>query len=711
MMNSRPVASIATLFAAGLALSVGAYAKPVPPKQPEVIKPLVPADMEKTPLIPRDVLFGNPERGAGRLSHDGKFISYLAPVDGVMNVWVAPINDFANAKPITKDTLRGIRAYFWAYDNQHILYTQDTGGDENWHVHAVNVTTGEERDLTPIAGVAAQIMSVSEKFPNEILVGLNDRNPQFHDVWKLNIASGDKTKVYENPGFGEVTADDDYKVRFGSKYTPDGGVQLFTIADGAEPKEWIKIGMEDTLTTAPMGFDKTGTKAYLSDSRGRNTGALMEIDLASGKTKELASDPKADVGGVITHPTEKTIQAVSFTYDREHWKILDPSIKPDMDYLAGLADGEVAITSRTQDDTKWTVAYVLDNGPATTYLYERDPKSGKPGKATKLFVNRPALEGQPLVKMHPVVIKSRDGMNLVSYLSLPLWADQDQDGKAEKAAPMVLFVHGGPWARDDWGFNPYHQWMANRGYAVLSVNYRGSTGFGKDFLNAGNLEWAAKMHDDLLDSVDWAVKNGAAKKDKVAIMGGSYGGYATLVGLTFTPDAFACGVDIVGPSNIVTLLNSIPPYWAPMIEQFTKRVGDHRTDEGRKFLEARSPLGLVDKIKKPLLIGQGANDPRVKQAEADQIVHAMTAKNIPVTYVLFPDEGHGFARPVNNMAFNAITEAFLAQHLGGRFQPLTDELTKSTAVVPAGADQIPGLSSAPGLKTEAPKTDVPKEGK
>jgi dipeptidyl aminopeptidase/acylaminoacyl peptidase len=659
--------------------------------------------LAKTPLISRAVLFGNPERAAGRLSPDGKMISYLAAVDGVLNVWVAPVGDLSAAKAVTRDTNRGIRSYFWAYDNAHIVYLQDEGGDENWRVHSVNVATGEHRDLTPMAGVAAQIEGVSEKFPGEILVGLNNRNPQLHDLWRVNIATGEKTLVKENPGFAGMSADDNFVPRFGSAFMPDGGVQMFTLKEGEEPQPWIKVEMEDTLTTSPMGFDATGTKVYMSDSRGRNTAALVEIDLTTGAEREIARDAKADVGGVLEHPTTKQVQAVSFTYDRTRWEVIDQSIAADLAYLATVADGEMSVTSRTEDDTKWTVAYVLDNGPAATYLYERDPASGKAGTATRLFSNRPNLEGQPLVRMHPAVIPSRDGLNLVSYLTLPLWADADQDGRAERAAPLVLVVHGGPWARDDWGFDPYHQWLANRGYAVLSVNFRGSTGFGKDFINAGNKEWAAKMHDDLLDAVDWAVANGAAQRDKVAIMGGSYGGYAALTGVTFTPDVFACAVSIVGPSSLVTLLNSIPPYWAPAIELFAQRVGDHRTEEGRAFLESRSPLTFVDRITKPLLIGQGANDPRVKQAESDQIVAAMQAKNIPVSYVLFPDEGHGFNRPENNMAFNAVVEAFLAQHLGGRYEPVGEDLAKSTAIIPAGADQIPGLSGAAGVRTSAPE--------
>jgi dipeptidyl aminopeptidase/acylaminoacyl peptidase len=283
-------------------------------------------------------------------------------------------------------------------------------------------------------------------------------------------------------------------------------------------------------------------------------------------------------------------------------------------------------------------------------------------------------------------------LELVSYLTLPVESDPDEDGRPREALPMVLFVHGGPWGRDYWGFQEFPQWLANRGYAVLSVNFRGSTGMGKAFVNAGDLQWGAKMHDDLIDAVEWAVAEGIADRSRVAIMGGSYGGYATLVGLTFTPETFACGVDIVGPSNLFTLIESLPPYWQPEIELFAMRVGDTRTESGRKLLIERSPLTHVDRIQKPLLIGQGANDPRVKQQESDQIVAAMQSKGIPVTYALFPDEGHGFARPENNLAFNALTEAFLGECLGGRVEPIGEDLAGSSLVVPNGADQIEGLA-------------------
>jgi dipeptidyl aminopeptidase/acylaminoacyl peptidase len=371
---------------------------------------------------------------------------------------------------------------------------------------------------------------------------------------------------------------------------------------------------------------------------------------------------------------------------KDEWRILDDAIRADMEYLESVEDGEVLVTSRTLDDKLWTVAYLLDDGPVKFYLYDRDKKDAK-----FLFTSRDDLANYEFVKMHTPIIKSRDGLNLVSYLSLPKGSDPDGDGIPDKPLPLVLDVHGGPWARDGWGFNSSHQWLADRGYAVLSVNYRGSTGFGKNFVNAANGEWSRKMHDDLIDAVNWAVEQGIANRDKVCIMGGSYGGYATLVGLTFTPEVFACGVDIVGPSSLVTLLQNVPPYWIPFMPVMKVRLGDVDTEEGRAELLKMSPLPLVDKIVKPLLIGQGANDPRVTQLEADQIVHAMEAKKIPVTYVLYPDEGHGFSNEPNRMSFNAVTEAFLAEHLGGKYEPVGDDFEGSSIHVPVGAEGVPGI--------------------
>jgi dipeptidyl aminopeptidase/acylaminoacyl peptidase len=648
------------------------------------------AGPDDVPLVARTKFFGNPEKARARLSPDGKRLAYVAPVEGVLNVWVSPDDDPAKAKPVTSDKHRGIINYFWAYTSQHILYTQDKNGDEDFHVYGVNLDSGEIKDLTPLEKIRAEIEGVSEKFPGEILVGINKRDPRFHDVFRVNLATGERKLIQENPGLAGFLTDDDFRVRFAINFTPDAGQELLKPADNGKWEPMIKIGPLDAMTTSPAGFDKTGQKLYFIDSRERDTAALTTIDLATGKQTLIAEDPRADISGALTHPTEKNIQAVSFTYARTEWKIIDPAIKLDLDYLKTVADGEIQITGRTLDDRRWTVAYVMDDGPVRFYLYDRQPQR----KATFLFTSNGELEKLPLVKMHPQIIKSRDGLELVSYLSLPKWSDPDGDGRPSEPLPMVLSVHGGPWARDEWGYDPEHQLLANRGYAVLAVNYRGSTGFGKEFLNKAQREWAGKMHDDLIDAVNWAVENKVAQKDNVAIMGGSYGGYATLVGLTFTPDVFACGVDIVGPSSLITLLENPPEYWFSFMPVMKLRVGDWTSEAGRKFLESRSPLNFVDKIKKPLLIGQGANDPRVKQAEADQIVKAMNEKKIPVTYVLFHDEGHGFARPESRFAFYAITEGFLKTNLGGRAEPIGEAFAGADFSVPSGKEAVPGLAEA-----------------
>ncbi|MFI4892337.1 MAG: S9 family peptidase [Phycisphaerales bacterium JB058] len=643
-------------------------------------------------VISREVLFGNPERASFQASPDGKTLSWLAPKDGVLNVYVAPIDDIDNAKAVTNDDYRGIRQYFWAENGTHIIYMQDTGGDENFHAYSVNLETGERLELTPFEGARAQIQQTSKLFPNHILVSVNNRNPQLFDIYKVDVTSGERELVFENEGYLGFNTDDQFNVRFAARYEADGSVSYFEV-DGSEVKEdiYLNVPSADALTTQIVGFNTEGDKLYIIDSRTGNTAALFVKDMNTGQTDMLYEHPKADISGAMGNPETGEVEAVAANYLRTEWKILDDAVAEDLKYLRTVQDGDISISSRVKDDTLWTVAYVRDDGPVEYYTYDRAAK-----KAEYVFSNRPALEDKPLAKMHPTVIESRDGLNLVSYLTLPVWTDTDGDARPEEALPMVLLVHGGPWARDQWGYNSYHQWLSNRGYAVLSVNYRGSTGFGKDFINAGNFEWAGKMHDDLIDAVNWAEAEGIADPDRVAIMGGSYGGYATLVGLTFTPDTFACGVDIVGPSSLVTLLNSIPPYWKPAMELFNQRVGNLSTEEGRELLESRSPLNFIEKIKKPLLIAQGANDPRVKQSEADQIVEAMTQKEIPVTYILFPDEGHGFARPENSMAFNAATEAFLAEHIGGRYEPIDDDIDGSTMQVPTGAEGVPGLKDAMG---------------
>ena len=443
------------------------------------------------------------------------------------------------------------------------------------------------------------------------------------------------------------------------------------------------------MTTGPAGFTRSGNTLYMIDSRGRDTAALVAVDMASDESNVIAASPQADVQQVLVHPRERVVQAAAFVYERKEWKVLDTAILDDLVYLGKLADGEVEVASRTLDDGYWIVAYVVDDGPLRYYLYDH-----KARKATFLFTNRADLEGLQLAKMHSHVIQARDGQDLVAYLTLPRSASTGDGGKPESPLPMAFVPHGGPWGRDTWGFSGLHQWLANRGYAALSVNFRASTGFGKAFINAGDREWGGTVIEDQQDAVKWAIDQGIADPDRVGVLGGSFGGYSTLAGLTFTPELFACGVDLFGPVNLMTLLETVPPYWKPMFEMLATRVGDPRTEEGQALLRAHSPLTYADRIVRPLLIGQGANDARVKQAESDQIVQAMKEKGIPVTYVLYPDEGHGFARPENNLSFFAIAEAFLAAHLGGRCQPIGADFEGASLEVTEGAAEIPGLAEA-----------------
>ncbi|MEO0464238.1 MAG: S9 family peptidase [Pseudomonadota bacterium] len=647
---------------------------------------------ETVDLIPRDALFGNPTKAQGRLSPDGKWLSWLAPKDGVLNIWIAPRDDQSKAKAMTASTDRPIRSHFWAPDGKSVGYIQDKGGDENFLLYKIDVETGEEVNLTPFEKTRVEIIGASETIKDKLLIGLNNRDPQFHDVYMLDINSGEMELVYENNGFASFMADDTLKLRMAFRQNAEGGTDYFRITDNTAAEEPFETtAMEDSLTTSPAGYTTDGSVLYWLDSRGRDTAALYAQDTQTGDKTLLAEDEKADIGGTIRDNQTGEVLAYSVDYLKTEWTATDPGIKASLEWLDEKLDGEYGISSRTDDDKTWIVWNDPVTSPSSTYIYDREAET-----LTPFYVSRPELEGAPLVPMHPVEIASRDGLTLPSYLTLPPMSDSDGDGRPDEAVPMVLLVHGGPWARDGYGFDGTAQFLANRGYAVLQVNFRGSTGFGKNFLNAGNLEWGLKMHDDLIDATDWAIAEGITSEDQVAIMGGSYGGYATLAGLTFTPEKFACGVDIVGPSNLETLLSTIPPYWAPLVKIFHERMGDPNTEEGLALLKAASPLYKADKITKPLLILQGANDPRVKQAESDQIVGAMKTAGIPVTYVLYPDEGHGFAKPVNNIAYTALTENFLSTCLGGRSEPIGDTVANSTAEILEGEENVAGLEKALG---------------
>ncbi|HXQ10186.1 MAG TPA: S9 family peptidase [Caulobacteraceae bacterium] len=644
----------------------------------------------ETPLIERRRLFGNPSRAGGQISPDGRWLSWLAPRDGVMNVWTAPTGDPAAAQAVTNERVRPIRTYFWSPDSGQVLFVNDQGGDENFKLYGVAPAGGETRTLTPFEKTQTQILKVSRSVRSRILLGLNNRDSHWHDVHSLDLETGALGLVMRNDGFADFLVDQDLTLRGAVRPRADGGLDYYRIDKGlAAADPHLTVSFDDAPTTHPLRFTTDGRTLYWIDSRDRNTAALVAEDVASGARTTLAEDARVDIENVLFNPKTGVAEAFAANYLRNVWTALEPSIKGDLEFLAGAIEGEISIQSRTDADDLWVLGVDSVVAPPAAYLYDR-PKR----QVTQLYVTRPELVGAPLRPMRPVEIRSRDGLVQPSYLTLPAESAPDADGRPSRPVPMVLFPHGGPWARDVYGYNPFHQFMANRGYAVLSPNFRGSTGFGKAHLSAGYLEWGATMHDDLLDAVQWAVDQGITAADEVGIMGGSYGGYCVLAGLAFTPETFACGVDIVGPSNLNTLLTSIPDYWEPMRVQLYKRVGDPRTPEGAALLKERSPLTRAEGIRRPLLIGQGANDPRVKQAESDQIVQAMEARQIPVTYVLFPDEGHGFARPENNIAFLAVAEHFLARNLGGRAETYGDDLKGSSMAVPHGAGFAPGLREA-----------------
>ncbi len=650
-------------------------------------------EMSAPALIPRKMLFGNPARFRGRLSPSGEQVSYLAPVEGVMNIWVGPAADLDAAKPITNDKSRGIRTYQWSASDDYIIYLRDVGGDENDHVFSIRLPSGAPRDLTPFPGARAEIYGISWTQPGDIVIGINNRNPEYFDVYRVSLASGKRTLLFKNEGYASFVVDDDLEVRAVVKPTEEGGGEVYRLERDQKGKAVLtkiaSIEAADYLNTTFLNMTPDNRAIYLITAKDRDKAALMAMSLADGSMTMVAKDDRADVEAVLLEPLTREVLAYSANYTRREWHAVQGGFDKHLASIASGTPGDMEVLGQSKDGNRWIFVSEAPDDPTPYYVYDR-----KTGKATRLFSSYPELAKQPLRRTVPVVIPTRDGQSLVSYLTLPYAGDPDGDGKPDAKAPLVLNVHGGPWARDTFGYLAEHQWLANRGYAVLSVNYRGSTGFGKAFVEAAVHEWAGKMHDDLVDAVDWAAREGITDPDKTAIMGWSYGGYATLVGLTFTPDRFACGVDGVGPSNLATLLNTIPPYWKAFFEVFARHVGDPRTAAGRALLQERSPLNRASAIKRPLLIGQGANDPRVKQAESDQIVAAMKAKSLPVTYAVFPDEGHGFGRSENNLAFYGIAEGFLHTCLGGRYEPLGDDLSGSSTTVPVGADIVPGLAQA-----------------
>jgi dipeptidyl aminopeptidase/acylaminoacyl peptidase len=609
-------------------------------------------------LIPLTVLFGNPERVSPRISPDGSQLAWIAPKDGVLNVWVAPVSpdtgvDWAAARVLTDDTDRGIRQFAWAHDGRHLLYLQDIGGDENWRLHDVDLPTMQRRDLTPFDGVQTQIIGLERNRPNEVLLGLNKTNPQLHDVYRLDLTTGELTKEIDNPGYIGWEADADLQVRAALAPQPDGsyGLMVRESAD-SDWRELVRIPAGDAETTHAVCFSADGGSLLLASSMDAQTSRLVRMNVTTGATEVLAEDPEADLGGVKVHPQSREPQIVATVKARMEYRVLDDSVADDLAAIRALHPGDPTFQGTDDSDRTWLVGFTNDSGPVPYFAYDRQTRS-----AQFLFDHQPELSRYELAAMEPFSYPARDGLTIHGYATFPL-------GQGRAALPTVLLVHGGPWGRDTWGYDPHAQWFANRGYLCVQVNFRGSAGYGKAFLDAGDREWGAKMQDDLTDAVAYAVGQGWADPAKVAIFGGSYGGYAALAGAAFTPDVYRCAVDIVGPSNLITLIQTIPPYWAPMISLFHRRVGNPDVDAD--FLWSRSPLSRAEQIRIPMLIAQGANDPRVKQAESEQIVAALKKAGIEYDYMLFADEGHGFAKPDNRLKFYAAAEKFLARHLGGR---------------------------------------------
>ncbi|MBV8362472.1 MAG: S9 family peptidase [Deltaproteobacteria bacterium] len=621
------------------------------------------------PLIPRELLFGNPDRWQPTLSPDGRRMAWLAPdVRGVRQVWVRTL-DVNDECCVTNDHHRGISFYGWAWDSKTVCYIQDSDGDENFHLFAVDLATGNVRDLTPWQGVRCEFVAANVKYPDQVLMALNVRDRKKMDVWRINLVSGEALFDTENPGdIVSWLADDNLIVRGATALTEQGTFQV-RVRDGntAPWRAVARPGPNDEV--AALGFSKDGSELYLKSSIGNETLRIVGKNLKTGDEREIANRPGLDAEQVLIHPINRAIEAVAFEPGRREWVATDATVAGDFEALSRVEDGDFSLAGRDAADSRWIIKFDGDCLPAKYYLWDRSAR-----RARFIFSSQSKLESYRFVTTKPIRYRARDGMELHGYLTLP----SGIDGKL----PMVLLVHGGPWARDYWGFNGYVQLLANRGYAVLQPNYRGSTGYGKRYLHAGDLQWGRAMQNDLTDAVKWAVVENIADPGHIAICGASYGGYAALAGAAFTPELYCCAVDIVGPSSLFTLLASFPPYWAPYIQIFKQRMGNPDKPSDRDMLRNVSPLFSADRIRIPLLIAQGANDPRVTQLESEQIVAAIEKNGGAVTYVLYPDEGHGFVRPANIIDFVARTEKFLAEHLGGRYEPMTeDRIAGSTAVV------------------------------
>jgi dipeptidyl aminopeptidase/acylaminoacyl peptidase len=645
-------------------LTAACASAPVPVVVPG--QPPAPSVDGLPPLIPLAHFFDNPEISGAQISPDGQWLSYLKPYRGRMNIHARPIGGGAE-RLMTTDTVRPISGYFWSIDSSQLLYVQDRGGDENFHVYAVPLAgtgTPEARNLTPFPGVRALIYAVPQELPDRILVGLNRRDPAVHDAYWLDLASGELTLVVENPGrLAAYYLDPQQRVTVAMGQGPAGETVIFHRTD--ESAQWREVASYPAEEMASvLRVHRDGRRLYLSTNHGATDLArLAYLDLATGAETPIETDPlgQVDIGGALFSERTGELLATVYVADTVRVYPKTPEMERDLARLRQVHTGSPGIGSQTLDERRWIVSFSSPTDPGATYLFDRDT-----GEGTFLFRPRPWLESEHLAEMQPISYRARDGLTVHGYLTTPR-------GIAARDLPLVLLVHGGPWARDFWGYHPEVQLLANRGYAVLQLNYRGSTGYGKAFFNAAVGEFAGAMHTDLIDGVEWAVAQGIADRERVGIYGGSYGGYATLVGLTFTPEAFTCGVSYVGPSSLITLIESFPAYWRPFLEgTWFRFVGDPADPEVRADLERRSPITHVGRIVAPLLIVQGQNDPRVTKLESDQLAVALRDRGVEVRYINAENEGHGFINANNRLALYRSMELFFSDCLGGRVQPSVD---------------------------------------
>jgi dipeptidyl aminopeptidase/acylaminoacyl peptidase len=618
------------------------------------------------PLIDRELIFGNPEIAGAQLSPNGQYLAFLKPWKDTRNVYVKAVAEpFSAARLLTTESKRPVAGFFWTRDSKYILYVKDHDGDENYNVYAVDPSAKPDasadappsRDLTGLKGVRVELFEAPKSDPDVVYIGLNDRDKAWHDLYKLKISTGEKTLMRKNTD--RVTNwifDLKGQLRLATRNAESGDTEILRV-DADKLTQVYSCSVFETCD--PLHFHTDGNRVYMQTNKGTNLSSLVLFDPATSKTELVDSDPlgQVDFGGALFAEDTDELVETYYYHDRVKTYFQQKAFGDDDHWLQEHFKGEfVSVVSRTADEKTWLVTAASDIEPGQTLIFDR-----KTHALTPQYKVRKKLPREALAEMKSVTYKSSDGLEIPAYLTLP-------KGVPANNLPTVIMPHGGPWGRDEWGYNPLAQFYANRGYAVLMPNFRASTGYGRKFLDAGNLQWGLKMQDDITWGVKYLVAEGIADPKRVGIMGGSYGGYATLAGVAFTPDLYAAAVDVCGPSNLITLMESIPPYWEAARKTFAVRMGDVSTSDGKAVLKAASPLNSTDKIKTPLLVAQGANDPRVNRREAEQIVIALRDRGFPVDYILAPDEGHGFARPVNNMALYMESERFLAKYLGGRFQ-------------------------------------------